>query len=186
MRFRSTRNNFLCGSRSNYNRRCKCKSIKSSRLNNNTKPLRKCGLLNSTLRSKTWKSSTKCKCSTNSSSNRSTSIKLTKVLTYQLNHSFLAPLFLISSKMQSDMKNNTHNNSTVAWPFHLKCTTINECIWILTMKITRTIWTSSKWNLTFHNQAGLSSTTMICLKGLIKTKSFSEQLLTFSNNFLVN
>jgi len=58
MRFKSTRNNFLCGTRTNSNRLCKCNSTRSKWLNNNTKQFKKCWLLNSTLRNKTWKSST--------------------------------------------------------------------------------------------------------------------------------
>ena len=63
LRFRSTRNNFLCGTRSNCNRLFKCKSTRSSWFNTNSKQFRKFWLLNSMLRNKRWKSSTKCKCS---------------------------------------------------------------------------------------------------------------------------
>lgn len=100
MRFKSTTNKFSCGSSStNSNRQCKW--IKSNRTNNNTKQCRKCWMLNSTLKSKTCKSSTKCKCkcTTNSNSNHSYSMKLTKVWTYQPNHLFQPAMILFISKM---------------------------------------------------------------------------------------
>jgi hypothetical protein len=58
-------------------------------------------MLNSTLKSKTCKSSTKCKCkcTTNSNSNHSYSMKLTKVWTYQPNHLFQPAMILFISKM---------------------------------------------------------------------------------------